>query len=76
MRAGLSLIELGTGNFPIPVETPPPPLVPIRQPPRLLAEADQRKRPAMAIFEMISYVVEGEPARYAPCYSLGSLAAF
>lgn len=60
---GLSLMELATGNFPIPIETPPPPPVPIRQPPRLLPEAEQRKRPTMAIFELLSCVVDGEPAR-------------
>lgn len=60
---GLSLYEMATGNFPIPVENPPPPLVPIRNPPAVLPDTEQKKRPPMAIFEVLSCVVDGDPPR-------------
>lgn len=63
---GLSLVELATGHFPIPPENPPPPPVPIRHPPRQLDEDAQQKRPALAIFELLSLVVDGTPPRLPP----------
>lgn len=60
---GLSLVELATGHFPIPPETPPPPPVPIRVPPRHLDDEAQHKRAPLAIFELLSLVVDGTPPR-------------
>lgn len=58
---GLSLIELATGHFPIPPKDPPRPLVEIRQKPRVGPPA--QPRPTMAIFELLSYIVDSEPVR-------------
>lgn len=58
---GLSLIEMATGHFPIPPKDPPLPLVEIRAEPRVGPAAPIR--PSMAIFELLSYIVDSEPAR-------------
>jgi hypothetical protein len=53
---------MATGNFPIPIETPPRPPVPIRAQPYY--GSDPRERNPMAIFELLAHIVEGEPPRY------------
>ena len=58
---GLSLIELATGHFPIPPKDPPRPLVEIREEP--LVKAAAMPKPSMAIFELLSYIVDSEPVR-------------
>ena len=59
---GLSLVEMATGHFPIPPKDPPPPLVEIRDKPLVKAKQPPAK-PSMAIFELLSYIVESEPVR-------------
>lgn len=61
LTAGLSLIELATGHFPIPPEVPVPPPVPIRNPPCQI-DSESRRNP-LAIFELLSFVVDGVPPR-------------
>jgi len=57
--AGISLIELATGYYPVPGEKPDPPLAPITAPGKGRELRPKRKAPQLAIFEMVASVVKG-----------------
>ncbi len=53
---GITLVECATGRYPYPVLTPPPPLVPLRDPNVPAARAPVEK---LAIFDFHGFVVSG-----------------
>eukprot|EP00035_Acanthoeca_spectabilis_P021926 m.440968 g.440968 ORF g.440968 m.440968 type:complete len:376 (-) comp18599_c0_seq1:5170-6297(-) len=57
---GVSLVEIAVGFHPIPPPDPPlRELQPIRNPPRLMPEAEKQPEKPMAIFEQLAHIVEG-----------------
>lgn len=57
---GLTIIEVATGRFPIPVDLQSP-LVPIHA--AVIPPPEAKKEPTMAIFELLAHIVEGPAPR-------------